>query len=335
MIESVPLIQNANDAQQINASIIAMKKASKELDEKILKLNNLNKELDKKIAVLDNGLAQEITDRENADSTEVSNRNTAITNAVNALDVAGVGGSGKYISAISESNGKINATVSDLTSVIESGNNQPATSGGVFDDSFLLREEQNSDIDNYPIDGVRAYRVTGQTIGWVANDGLIINIPWPNDRFGAQIAIDDQSNWLAIRTKNQGVWNNWDRFVKASEIDAENNDDDLVSITSQLTNLMLGANDVSAYKKNNMIYLHIQGNYTGTQTSTTQRLLEGLPQKYRPKIQQIAVGLAYNSVSPNVYTARLVVYPDGHIDMSESGFPNNAVMRIGILYVSN
>jgi hypothetical protein len=122
MIESVPLIQNANDAQQINASIIAMKKASKELDEKILKLNNLNKELDKKIAVLDSGLAQEIT-----------NRNTAITNAVNSLDVASVGGSGKYISAISETDGKISATVSDLTSVIESGNNQPATSGGVAD----------------------------------------------------------------------------------------------------------------------------------------------------------------------------------------------------------
>ena len=38
MIDSVPLIQNANDAQQINASIIAMKKASRELDEKIVKL---------------------------------------------------------------------------------------------------------------------------------------------------------------------------------------------------------------------------------------------------------------------------------------------------------
>lgn len=118
MIDSVPLIQNANDAQQINASIIAMKKASKELDEKILKLNNLNKELDKKIAVLDNGLAQEITDRENA---------------INALDVAGVGGSGKYISAISETDGKISATASDLATTVSSGNSQPVTSGGVAD----------------------------------------------------------------------------------------------------------------------------------------------------------------------------------------------------------
>ena len=131
MIDSVPLIQNPNDAQQINASIIAMKKASKELDEKILKLNNLNKELDKKIAVIDSGLAQEITDRENADNAEATNRNTAITNAVNSLDVASVGGSGKYISAISETDGKINATASDLATEVTSGNSQPVTSGGV------------------------------------------------------------------------------------------------------------------------------------------------------------------------------------------------------------
>ena len=198
MIDSVPLIQNANDAQQINASIIAMKKASRELDEKIVKLNSLNSELDKKIALLDNGLNKEIEDRKEA---------------INSLDVPSVGGSGKYISAISETDGKISATASDITSSVSSGNSQPVTSGGVYNDSFLLREEENSDIDNYPIDGVRAYRVAGKSIGWVANDGVIINIPWSNDRFGAQIAIDDQSNWLAIRTKSQGTWSDWDRIV--------------------------------------------------------------------------------------------------------------------------
>lgn len=133
MIENVPLIQDANDAKQINTSLIALKRVNKELDDKILILNKLNNELDKKIVILNNELNQEITDRENADSAEVENRNTAITNAVNALDVASVGGSGKYISAISETDGKISATVSDLTSVIQTGNTQPATSGGVAD----------------------------------------------------------------------------------------------------------------------------------------------------------------------------------------------------------
>ena len=116
MIDSVPLIQNANDAQQINASIIAMKKASRELDEKIVKLNSLNSELDKKIALLDSGLSKEIEDRKEA---------------INSLDVSSVGGSGKYISAISETDGKISATVSDITSSVSSGNSQPVTSGGV------------------------------------------------------------------------------------------------------------------------------------------------------------------------------------------------------------
>ena len=116
MIDSVPLIQNANDAQQINASIIAMKKASRELDEKIVKLNSLNSELDKKIALLDSGLNKEIEDRKEA---------------INSLDVPSVGGSGKYISAISETDGKISATASDITSSVSSGNSQPVTSGGV------------------------------------------------------------------------------------------------------------------------------------------------------------------------------------------------------------
>lgn len=116
MIDSVPLIQNANDAQQINASIIAMKKASRELDEKIVKLNSLNSELDKKIALLDSGLSKEIEDRKEA---------------INSLDVPSVGGSGKYISAISETDGKISATASEITSSVSSGNSQPVTSGGV------------------------------------------------------------------------------------------------------------------------------------------------------------------------------------------------------------
>ena len=118
MIDSVPLIQNANDAQQINASIIALKKASRELDEKIVKLNSLNSELDKKIAFLDSGLNKEIEDRKEA---------------INSLDVPSVGGSGKYISAISETDGKISATESNITSTVSSGNSQPVTSGGVAD----------------------------------------------------------------------------------------------------------------------------------------------------------------------------------------------------------
>lgn len=42
---------------------------------------------------------------------------TDITNAINALDVSSVGGSGKYISAISETDGKISATATNMPTI--------------------------------------------------------------------------------------------------------------------------------------------------------------------------------------------------------------------------
>ena len=42
---------------------------------------------------------------------------TAITNAINALDVASAGGAGKYIQAISETDGKISATAQTFPTV--------------------------------------------------------------------------------------------------------------------------------------------------------------------------------------------------------------------------
>ena len=53
------------------------------------------------------------------------------TSAINALDVSSVGGSGKYISAISETNGKISATATSFGSVA-SGNAYPVTGGSVY-----------------------------------------------------------------------------------------------------------------------------------------------------------------------------------------------------------
>ena len=104
---NIPLI-NTNDKESINTSLIAIKRATEEL-------NNLIKIADEKMAQLDEK-AKKYTD-----------------DKINALDVASVGGSGKYISAISETDGKISATASDITSTVSSGNSQPVTSGGVAD----------------------------------------------------------------------------------------------------------------------------------------------------------------------------------------------------------
>ena len=57
---------------------------------------------------------------------------STVTNAINDLDVASVGGSGKYISAISETNGKISATAETMDTVPTNGSTKAVTSGGVY-----------------------------------------------------------------------------------------------------------------------------------------------------------------------------------------------------------
>ena len=98
----IPLIQKA-DVQSINTSIIALKEAQKELE-------TLNIQVNRKISDLNKLL--------------------------DGLDVAEIGGSGKLIQSIKQTDGKISATSVNLTSTIASGNNQPATSGGVADAKY-------------------------------------------------------------------------------------------------------------------------------------------------------------------------------------------------------
>jgi len=57
---------------------------------------------------------------------------SSITDAINALDVASAGGNGKYIKAISETNGKISATEGTIDSSISSGSSNPVTGGAVY-----------------------------------------------------------------------------------------------------------------------------------------------------------------------------------------------------------
>lgn len=62
---------------------------------------------------------------------EATARGTAITNAINALDVASAGGAGKYIEAISETDGKISATVQTMDTTPTTNSTKACTSGGI------------------------------------------------------------------------------------------------------------------------------------------------------------------------------------------------------------
>lgn len=52
-------------------------------------------------------------------------------------------------------------------------------------------------------------------IGWVSKDGLVISLPW-SSAYGAQIAIDDQSNWMGFRSKKNGTWNSWSVLLSST-----------------------------------------------------------------------------------------------------------------------
>ena len=115
---------------------------------------------------------------------------------------------------------RINTVTSGSTNMVTSGAVDTAIKDG---DKVLLCSGDSStdtfDIDNLPIDGIRHYRKKNYpAIPWEDNNGVIINIPWTNSNWGMQIACDDESNLVALRSKNNNVWNNWERLLKASEM---------------------------------------------------------------------------------------------------------------------
>lgn len=87
-------------------------------------------------------------------SDEATARNTAIETAINALDVAEAGGTGKYIKAISETDGKISATEGNIDSSVTLNSANPVTSGAVAD---ILTALPTDSVLHYSFDEVPDY----------------------------------------------------------------------------------------------------------------------------------------------------------------------------------
>lgn len=83
----------------------------------------------------------------------------------------------------------------------------------------------NPDTD-YSDSGIGIYKAINYNIGWVSNDGMIIHIPWSTS-YAFQIAVDNQSNWMAVRSKappavgQPGVWSNWAQVITADNIGSQ------------------------------------------------------------------------------------------------------------------
>lgn len=117
----------------------------------------------------------------------------------------------------------------------------------------------------------------------------------------------------------------------ASLLNTDKNDTGAVSITSQVTK-SLGVTSVVVYRKNNMVYMYLEGTYTGSQTTSTQRLLSGIPVKYRPAVGQSVALLGYNN-SQYVSVSRGVIYNDGDMNLNETNWVTGTTIRAGFVYM--
>ena len=112
-------------------------------------------------------------------------------------------------------------TTADITDQVSANNMNAVTSNAVANAiqnaNYVMDIADDNDPDNFPFDAMRIYRVRHYNIGWIGDDGLIINIPW-SSTYGRQIALDDETNHMAIRYKNSGTWSNWIKVLTSDDI---------------------------------------------------------------------------------------------------------------------
>jgi hypothetical protein len=104
-----------------------------------------------------------------------------VTNAIGALDVASVGGAGKYISAISETDGKISATATSMDTAPTASSTNAVTSGGV---KTALDGKASTSLDN--VTSKSLANLYSKTDGYAAHSnkaagyGLLATIDYSN-----------------------------------------------------------------------------------------------------------------------------------------------------------
>ena len=134
-----------------------------------------------------------------------------------------VSGANNAVVVLSGSGGEIGrATVNN---VAHAGNATDATNATNATLVKLQGDGTTNPDTGYSDSGIGIYKATNYNIGWMSNDGMIIHIPW-SAQYAYQIAVDDQSDWIAVRSKapsgvgQASVWSSWDRLVRASELKA-------------------------------------------------------------------------------------------------------------------
>lgn len=128
---TIPLVDN-NGKDSINTSVIAIKKEIEQIESLLQNARNKLKSLSDNDFLYRSDLTDTVTVGDNQPVTS-----NAVADKINSLDVPSVGGSGKYISEISETDGKICATATDLGNMepvdaVTSGDMHSVTSNAVY-----------------------------------------------------------------------------------------------------------------------------------------------------------------------------------------------------------
>ena len=279
--------------------------------------------------------------------------------------------SGTYVAIIYvDENGNITSQGMTATSTVSSGNSQPVTSGGVAD-SLTYRRKIYLSITQLNSDkGTSVNLVYGedntQKIIDVLSEGDVFTDWFSNNensnRFGiptsdagsiqiwffkftgnfARVEAWDNSNgqimWFRIYNSSTSTLTPWQKVVTnkvlSDVFNMQDNDSGVVNINNEITSY-LGVTGVYVRKINNLVYMRINGTYTGNKTTSTQVLFRNLPEKYRPKEEIDGFPLlGYNS-NQIVATARGRVTPLGSVYLQETNWETNTNIRAGFIYFLN
>lgn len=141
----------------------------------------------------------------NSSTNKVATQST-VSDSINALDVSSVGGAGKVISAISETNGKISATATTMDTTPTANSTVPVTSGGVAES----QAKQDSEIDYTVNTGAKNYcpynNLTSDSAGTII-DKQPINLP--AGTYLLSCSVTASTNSIAVRLLKDGtsLWN--------------------------------------------------------------------------------------------------------------------------------
>ena len=174
------------------------------------------------------------------------------------------------------------------------------------------------DIDSLPVDGIRVYiERNNSAVAWRGGDGFVINIPWAYDNYGFQLAMDDQSNYLAVRSKNNGQWRGWQEIQRnVVETEIQNSVQD---------------ETIEYFKFGKIVIANIL--FYGDGTSNQKALSYTIPSGFAPAYD-FRTTLIRNDIDKPIGQAVVYEQTSKFVCFSDSALPNKQ-LKATLVYICN